>query len=268
MKLSRKRLVRGTIVAPILTAAVVLLFADGQAAIITVMVLVGTTSILVALWSVYFMIRRELAAMFSQIQGFQAISSFVGTERPLPILNHWTLAADNMVEVLRAVHDLKPQTIVELGSGSSTVILAMQLARSGVGHLYSLEHDTSWAQRTRETLAMAGLTAVATVLDAPLENVTMPTGGVHRWYSPTAIEAIPNDIDILLIDGPPGSSGKNARYPAFPMLKSRLAERCVVFLDDALRSAEKKSFSKWLQEAPGYDGRILKTAKGLGVMRS
>jgi hypothetical protein len=48
-----------------------------------------------------------------------------------------------------------------------------------------------------------------------------------------------DEIDLLLVDGPPGSLGEMARYPALHVLESQLASNAVVILDDADRPDER-----------------------------
>jgi hypothetical protein len=60
-----------------------------------------------------------------------------------------------------------------------------------------------------------------------------------------------NEIDLLLVDGPPGSLGEMARYPALHALENQLAPNAVVILDDAGRPDEQGIVRRWITEVRG-----------------
>ena len=48
-------------------------------------------------------------------------------------------------------------------------------------------------------------------------------------------------IDLLIIDGPPVKTNQLARYPALPLLFSKLSKECIIILDDAARPSEQQA---------------------------
>ena len=60
----------------------------------------------------------------------------------------------------------------------------------------------------------------AEVRHAPLKR-GMIGDAEWYWYDPEQLEGI-DDIDLLLVDGPPGMIQKNSRWPALPLLFDRL----------------------------------------------
>ena len=135
--------------------------------------------------------------------------------------------------------------IVELGSGVSTIVLA-RLMRDREGRLTALEHDPDWAQVVRSQLKREGLTHVARLVEAPLEAHVLALDGAP-WYTERAVVALPSDIDLLLVDGPPGygEGMERSRYPALPAIQSRLAPEAIVILDDATRPGEREILERW-----------------------
>ena len=163
---------------------------------------------------------------------------------PLPAGSSFALSTELLVYLVRKVLHDKPRCVVELGSGMSTVMLAGALKTTG-GHLYSVEHDAGYLDETRAMLRDAGLEAQVTLIHAPLEAFDAS----HVWYARGPLEALA-DIDLLLVDGPPGATCAQARYPALPFFATRLAAGAVVLLDDAGRDDEQATLSRWVQAYP------------------
>jgi predicted O-methyltransferase YrrM len=133
-------------------------------------------------------------------------------------------------------------TVVECGSGLSTVTIARGLWELGEGHVHALEHSPEWAAATRAALAGEAVEEHATVIDAPLRD---------GWYDRAALERLPaSGVDLLLVDGPPANDPgiQRSRYPALPALAERLAPGAAIVLDDADRAGERWAFERWLAE--------------------
>ena len=142
----------------------------------------------------------------------------------------------------------RPRLVLELGSGTSTVWLGYALEQVG-GRLVSLDHDPRFAEKTRAALAALGLDAVAEVRDAPLRPVVLDDRS-FSWYDPDALADL-REVDLLLIDGPPERTGRDARYPALPVLKDRLADTATIVFDDAHRHDEQVALRRWVETIEG-----------------
>jgi predicted O-methyltransferase YrrM len=138
--------------------------------------------------------------------------------------------------------------IVECGSGTSTIFLAMALERAGKSNarVVSLEHLDEYADLTRTQLQALGLDERVEVRVAPLEPVTIEAED-FLWYSKSSYQDL-SGIDLLLVDGPPGATGPKARFPAYPVLKASLSSRAVLILDDTVRRDERRIAETWLKE--------------------
>ena len=55
-------------------------------------------------------------------------------------------------------------------------------------------------------------------------------------------------IDLVFVDGPPGTTGPLARYPALPVLRDRCAPGARFILDDAARPDERTIINRWTRE--------------------
>ncbi|SEE23722.1 class I SAM-dependent methyltransferase [Jiangella alba] len=185
-----------------------------------------------------------------QVQALMQLMNRIDPRAPLPATGGWAMEPSALLRLVQLVDDTRPGLIVECGSGASTLWLAYALeALGGSGRVVALEHDEHYAEETRHLLRDHKLTDVAEVRHAPLAEVELGDQ-VFNWYQPESIQDLAG-IDLLLVDGPPRASGPRARYPAVPLLGSRLAPVARVVLDDVDRPEEQEAAEAWLAEVPG-----------------
>jgi hypothetical protein len=141
-------------------------------------------------------------------------------------------------------------------------VAARCLQLRGKGHVWSLEHEPEFAEKTRTLLRRHGLSSWATVLDAPLEADERGT----LWYRHTVLPDSVPAAGVLVVDGPPQSTGPLARAPAFPRLRTRLAPGARIFVDDADRPDERAMVEQWTRTEPGLQVTRPMAEKGLAVV--
>ena len=174
---------------------------------------------------------------------------------PLPLMGGWALSPRGMLQAIDLVTRPNVSLALECGSGTSTLFLARALQLKGSGKLIALEHMAEFLEPTLEALKQHGLDGVAEVRHAPLAEVEID-GGTYLWYEGSSISDL-TDIDLLIVDGPPGSTGTRARFPAYPLLSERLAPSALILVDDLQRSDERAVVDAWLEmggvsELPNY----------------
>jgi glycosyltransferase involved in cell wall biosynthesis/predicted O-methyltransferase YrrM len=207
-------------------------------------------------------LEANLQAEF-QLRDMLAASESSGPQAPITPLNPgWQLSSQAMQEVVRHVLLDQPKVIVECGSGASTMWIGRALRQVGAGRLISLENSADWVAIVTGLLQHEGLTSVE-VRHAPIEPIQIARHE-HSWYSASAVADV-EEIDLLLVDGPPGRTTKLARYPAVPALRDRLRPGATVMLDDCHRSDEKEALRKWLAEVPGL--LLVRKVDHLAVMK-
>jgi predicted O-methyltransferase YrrM len=206
----------------------------------------------------------EHDGQFRQLEALHGLYVELNLKRSLPPTRGWAGSPDFLLELARHAQAARPQIVVECSSGVSTVVLARRLQLNGAGKLYSLEHDSAYARKTRALLLRHGLQDWAQVLDAPLIHHPLD-GEDWPWYD-LALLPPGAAIDMLVIDGPPRATRTLARYPAGPLLFPRLAPGGAVFLDDALRPDEQAALARWQSEFPGLQQSALACEKGCAVL--
>jgi len=202
----------------------------------------------------------------SETQGLAQLTRF-NDAYPLPFGGGWALTADAAAMLVREIALNRPRTIVELGSGVSTQIIGRMLKEAGEGKLYSLDHEAAWADQTRRHIQASGLGDFVEVLDAPLARQQF-NGRDYHWYQvPERVRQLEN-IDLVIIDGPPQSLEPQGtpRYPALPVFFDQLSPRAMLYIDDAKRPQEQEMIAMWLKEYPQFESRMHDTAPGTCIL--
>lgn len=207
---------------------------------------------------------RESEETFSQIQSFWALEKKLGLTETLPKMRKWAGSPDFLLFVADEVLARKPSVVMECSSGVSTVVVARCLQLTGFGHVYSLEHDPIFAEKTRQMLKKYNVLEWATVIDAPLTSEHTAT----PWYSEAAIPSNLPLVDMLIVDGPPTATAPLARYPALPRLISRMTDRFIIFVDDANRADEIEMVRLWRELYPSLHCTQIDCEKGLVMLEA
>lgn len=187
---------------------------------------------------------------------------FTDKKLPMPSTGGFALDAQALAHLVSLVEERRPQRILELGSGTSSIWLGY-LCRSFGGRLVTIDHLEEYLELTRGALTRHHLNDQVETRLAPLEAVQCQ-GTNYNWYAVEALEGL-SDIDMVLVDGPPAATGEMARYPALPLIMDRLAPNATVILDDAHRKDEGDILATWRRAHPDFI-HIEAGASRLGIL--
>lgn len=201
--------------------------------------------------------------ILTDIQAFTQLMSRYSPIARLPPIAGWALSPSGLLALTDHIETRGADLVVECGSGTSTLWMGYALKRMGRGRLIALDHLPQYADKTRALIEAHGLTDYVDVRLAPLAPLSTPRGE-FSWYSFDP-EDLAGQIDLLLVDGPPGTIGPHSRYPAFPRLLNYLAPDAVIVVDDVDRPDETDAIEFWLEEdnrltrveAPGHGIEVL-----------
>ena len=204
-----------------------------------------------------------------QLENRQILSDRLGVSNGwLPPTRGWAASPDFLMVVARLVDEVQPTNVVECGSGVSTITLARLLAGQSDCNIVSFDHNEAFANQTAALLQERGLPDGTGLTIAAAPHVEHVIGGeTFLWYQTEGVP-LPEQIDLLLVDGPIVSSDNMlARYPALPLLHDRLSDKAVIVLDDANRPGEQATLKRWLDEFPAWTCEMVGTEKGTAILR-
>lgn len=167
----------------------------------------------------------------------------------LPHLGSWKADTGLLHLIVDHIERTRPETVVELGAGASSLVVARALQKHGGGRLISCDQHSGFVEATRSWLGEQGVEAElrATALTAA------PLGWPGVWYDHGPL---PPRIDLLLVDGPPWAIHPYVRGAA-ESLFDRISVGGAVILDDAARPGERVVARKWRRRWPDFDFRLV-----------
>jgi predicted O-methyltransferase YrrM len=194
---------------------------------------------------------------YRQSEFYSQLLRLLDLKAPIPSTRSWAASPDVLLTLLQHAKKSNPKIILDLGSGMSTLVLAKSAPTAKV---ISIDNSAEFAQKTRQMLSLHGVVN-ADVRVAPL---TAHASGVD-WYEISQLEDL-NNIDLLFIDGPPGSKNDRARHPALAECLSKLSPRAIIVIDDASRDGEKDLAHEFAKALPSHTLEFLSHEKGTAVL--
>jgi len=201
-------------------------------------------------------LKEQVWHSYRQSEALQQLLALLKFSAPIPPTRSWAASPDLLLTIADLVRTRKPRLVVELGSGVSTLIVA----KSGARKVISIDNSTEFAQKTRDMLKAHKVSGVE-VRVAPLKA---HASGVD-WYDTAKLKDLKR-IDMLIIDGPPGSKNPDARKPALKELLAKLSPNVVVVIDDVNRKGEREMAETFAKALPRHTLTILNHEKGTAVI--
>jgi len=206
-----------------------------------------------------------LHQIYQQLEAFITINKLLEIRHPLPSMRGWAASPDFLVLILGEILARKPNLVVELGSGVSTLISAYALEKLGKGKLISIDHDSEFLQKTHQQINLHGLHDVVQTVHAPLTKISL-NGIDWQWYDLASVD-ITSPVELLVVDGPPGDLQARSRYPALPMFAEHLSDNAALFLDDVVRPDEQAIVREWAMQYPNFSRELVNCEKGAAIFR-
>ena len=193
---------------------------------------------------------------FRQTQALIQLTQLLDFKSPIPPTRSWAASPDLLLTITEIVRKYRPGLVVELGSGVSTLVVA----KAGARKVVSIDNSDEFGGKTISLLKDHKVRGVD-VRIAPLQ----PYANGFTWYDTSMIKDL-KKIELLIIDGPPGSKNPEARYPALAEFKDKLSAKAVIIIDDVHREGERKLAEDFAKAMPNHQLVILDHEKGTAVI--
>lgn len=164
----------------------------------------------------------------------------------------WSLSTSTLNFLERQIQILKPQVVLEFGSGVSTACLTRYMqelhGNSNRVYVFSIEQELRFVKNSVQLLEALQLEKYARIVHSPLreqliEGIQTTCYDLSGDFLEEFLEG--NHPDFVVIDGPAAEPG--ARFGTLPLVRPFLNPGALFFLDDALRDGELKVAQLWSQ---------------------
>jgi predicted O-methyltransferase YrrM len=200
--------------------------------------------------------KKSSMIAYRQTEAFIQLTQLLDFKAPIPSTRSWAASPDLLLTIAETITKYRPGLVVELGSGVSTLVAA----KSGARKVISIDNSEEFGGKTVALIKNHKVRGVE-IRIAPLQ----PYVNGSTWYDVSKIKDL-KKIDLLIIDGPPGSKNPEARYPALAELKDKLSPKAVVIIDDVHREGERKLADDFARALPNHHLAILDHEKGTAVI--
>ena len=187
-------------------------------------------------------------------------------------LGEWSMTSAAIDFLLNKVEQMRPQAILEFGSGASTLALACMMRRlhgtSKTPHIFSVDQSPQYVQRIESRLRLHGLHESVRFMTAPLisqviqhvrtECYQLNDQELHQFFGPSR-------PDLVIVDGPAADYG--GRFGTIPLVRNFLADHAWIYMDDALRDSELSIADWWDRLGYVKDCGVFWLGKGLMTAR-
>ncbi len=187
---------------------------------------------------------RMIDNHFFQLESLIYIMKTLPDIKELPPTRGWAGSPDLLAQLVKIIINTKPNQVLELGSGTSTVVIGSALFKNNHGNVISIDHELKYTKLIQDKLKLNGIDSLSSVLHCPLQDYQI-NGKKWLWYNISQLQ-LNHKINLFIIDGPPGSLQKMSRYPAIPLLFEHFAVKTTVVLDDSKREDEALVVNEWL----------------------
>jgi predicted O-methyltransferase YrrM len=200
--------------------------------------------------------KKSSMIAYRQTEAFIQLTNLLDFKAAIPPTRSWAASPDLLLTIAEIIKKNKPGLVVELGSGVSTLVAA----KSGARKIVSIDNSDEWGSKTVALLKEHKVRGVD-VRIAPLQ----PYANGSEWYDVSVIKDL-KKIDVLIIDGPPGSKNPEARYPALQQFKDKLSAKAIIIIDDVHRAGERKLAEDFAKALPNHVLTILDHEKGTAII--
>ena len=193
-------------------------------------------------------IEKKNLTHYYQTEALLTINKLADLQVPIATSRGWAASPDFIKIVFEFVLKHKPNTIMELGSGISTLYTGNLIKSKNLDtNIISLDHELTFAEISQANCKTHGIDDIAKVYHTPIKKYDI-NNKEWLWYDFDNINIKEHSIGFLVVDGPPTFLQKQSRYPAIPLLLKYLENDAIIVVDDYTRDDDKAVIKRWCAE--------------------
>jgi|GEM_PF-4364444 len=230
-------------------------------------------------------IKAAVVNSTKQLEAFMGVQQFLTTGQPSLDYHGWPISSDIAMYLLNKVQQENFDVIIEFGSGTSTVLFAKAIQQLQSGETKSLselkrlanqetsneiseyrdfaqhdlpkrvvtfEHNKTYHKKTTESLIAHQVNHLVDLVHAPLVDWTADGKDYLHYDCDDKLKELKHIFEgriakiMVFVDGPPGATCEQARYPAIPKILKHLAKHELhIVMDDYNRLEGKLASERW-----------------------
>lgn len=165
--------------------------------------------------------------------------------------NTWSISPQGMMVIINHILINDVKTIVEFGTGISTVFLNNLSIKNNLNlKIISIDHDAKWQNTVKEKYQAKNVEYIHAELDTKLKFKNQE----YLWYNLDALKNIEKQkVDFMIVDAPIGSKSLYERAGAFEFFKNELdSDKLSCFLDDTNEDYLKEIIFHYCSKVKSY----------------
>ena len=183
--------------------------------------------------------KGDVESVYRRLAAAMSVRDIVGPGAPLGVLGGWAMDPEALLFILRDLTSRKDPTIVEFGSGESTIAFSAALRSMGCGKLVSIEHDEEFHRSMVERIRAAGLSDWVDLRLTPIGERNETEVGPLVSYR---LSHLDTPLDIAVVDGPPAQLfGEHTRVVPLEWAIEHMRPGASVYADDLNRPGERQA---------------------------
>lgn len=255
LKFPSKKLLLGYFIITSGLYLLIALFFSSQALGIPLLLFLLFISIIILLVYLFKILYNKLSEVerknlnhYYQTEALLTINTLADIQYPIAKSRGWAASPDFIKIVFNYVLKEQPNTIMELGSGISTLYTGNLIrSKSLASTIVSLDHELVFAEISKANCITHNIDAIASVHHAPIKKHLI-NDKEWLWYDLDLISLKEQAIGLLVVDGPPTFLQEESRYPAIPLLLKYLKDGAIIIVDDYMRDDDKRVIQRWCTE--------------------
>ncbi len=194
--------------------------------------------------------KEQILRKIVSASSFDYLMNNLGGGMVLPY-NSWSISPQGMLMIVNhvLVNDIK--TIVEFGTGISTVFLNNLSIKNNLDlKIISVDHDAAWQKIIREKYKADRVEYIHCELNTTMKFKNRD----FLWYDPEALKKIDRQhVELVIVDAPIGSSSPYQRAGAFEFFHNELKRsNFSCYLDDTGQGPLKEIMKHYFTDARFY----------------